>query len=261
MTAEKMVYSDDELIVRIWDREHIRHTMNRFCYYLSNEEPRRAINELWVTKPDNRVRASLGYNTGFYRGLDEVARHLVVDREQRLKDNLRARAAGDPSLQGSGSSGASDIGLGYGCSGMLTLTTPLTILADDGMSARFVGYSLGYSAEGKPGGAADAYLSCDLLFADLLKEDGEWRILNLTFNHDHTIECGTSYADVPILGWDDPLVAREGEPTIKRTVYNPLYGWEYIYYDMPRPYYTYTDKDSYGPGGNLGKPYYERDPR
>jgi hypothetical protein len=255
MNDGKMICSDDELIARIWDREEIRHTMNRLCYHLSNEEPRRAIGELWVTKPENRAKASLGYNTGFYKGMDEVARHLVADRERRMHDNLRVRTDEGPSVQNS------NLRPGYGCSRMLTLTTPLTVLSDDGMSARFTGFCPGYSAEGKPGGAVDAYLTFDRLFADLLKEDGVWHILNLTFNHDHTVECGTSYADAPVLGWDDPIVAMEGEPTIRRTVYDPLYGWEYMYSDMPRPYCTYSDKDSYGPDGNLGKPYYERDPR
>jgi hypothetical protein len=253
MSEKKMVYSDDELIVRMWDKENIRHTMNRFCYYLSNGEPRRAIGELWVAKPENSGRASLGYNTGFYTGLDEVARHLVVDRDDRLQENLKKRLDADPD--------GSALKPGHGCSGMLTLTTPLIVLSDDGGSARFLGYSLGYTAEGKPDGTSEAYLTFSLVFTDLIKEDGEWRILNLTFNHDHTVECGANYADIPVLGWDDPIVARDGEPTVRRTVYDPLYGWEYIFSDMPKPYYTYTEGESYGPGGDLGKTYYERDPR
>ena len=58
---------------------------------------------------------------------------------------------------------------------------------------------------------------------------------------------------------DDPLEAEFGEPTVKRTVYEPFFGWEYMYQDMPRPYYSYTDIRSYGPEGELGLPYYERE--
>ena len=51
------------------------------------------------------------------------------------------------------------------------------------------------------------------------------------------------------------------EESIYFTVYDPLYGWEYIWQDMPRPYETYREREGYGPGGDLGKPYYERERR
>ena len=252
MNEKPMEYTEDELITRLWDTEYIRHTMNRFCYYLSNEEARRAINELWVTKPENRQSASLGVNTGYYAGLGEVVRHLVLDRDRRLYQNLEARHAADASVENANS------WLGYGCSRMCTLTTPLIVIADDGRSARFLGISPGFMSEGKPYGMVDAYITFDLIVADLLKEDGEWRIWHLTFAHDHTVECGTNYANVPIFDWDDPVTMRDGEPTVKRDVYNPLYGWEHIYDDMPRNYYTYTERDGYGPDSDFGKPYYGR---
>ena len=55
------------------------------------------------------------------------------------------------------------------------------------------------------------------------------------------------------------MEAEFGEPTVKRTVYEPFFGWEYLYQDMPRPYYSYTDLRSYWPEGELGIPYYERE--
>jgi hypothetical protein len=255
MRQTNALLTEDEQIARLWDIENIRHAMNRFCYYLSNEEPRRAIDELWVAEADNRNTASLGYNTGYYIGLDEVSRHLVSDREARLSGNLKARSAADPSIDGS------DINRGYGFAAMMTLTTPLIIVADDGRTARFLGYCLGFTTEGKPDDTAESYLTFELILADLILEGDEWRIWHLVFQHDHTIEVGKNYADVPVIGWSDPVIARSGTPTRAQEVYNPLYGWEYIYQDMPRRYPTYTDKTGYGPDGDLGKTYFERDPR
>ena len=45
-----MQYTNEELAIRLWDTEHIRHTMNRMCYYLSNRDFRGLINDLWVQK-------------------------------------------------------------------------------------------------------------------------------------------------------------------------------------------------------------------
>ena len=77
------------------------------------------------------------------------------------------------------------------------------------------------------------------------------------------ITVGENYADVPVYldPKDEPLHDDFGTPTIEQEVYNPFFGWENMWYDMPRPYQTYADETSYGPEGNLGKPYYERDKR
>jgi hypothetical protein len=61
---------------------------------------------------------------------------------------------------------------------------------------------------------------------------------------------------------EDPITALDyGAPTIQRTVFDPFFGWEYIWQDMPKPYSTFTPKESYGPEGDLGKPYYQRERR
>ena len=73
-----MQYTNEELAIRLWDTEHIRHTMNRMCYYLSNRDFRGLINDLWVQK--NKRTASLGYNNGYYIGMDEIVRHLVLEQ-------------------------------------------------------------------------------------------------------------------------------------------------------------------------------------
>ena len=73
-----MQYTSEELAIRLWDTEHIRHTMNRMCYYLSNRDFRGLINDLWVQK--NKRTASLGYNNGYYIGMDEIVRHLVLEQ-------------------------------------------------------------------------------------------------------------------------------------------------------------------------------------
>lgn len=251
--GKKIVYTNDELVERITDVEDIRYTMNRLCYFMGNEEGRRMINELWVQEADHRRTASLGYNNGYYVGLDSVINHLVVDRNNERYANLKARSEANPEVP------CNNLNLGYGCASMRTLTTPLIKEADDGRTARYMGYSLGFTSSGNPDDTADSYFLMDRIFADLVKEEDGWKIWHLIITHDHTMEVGGNYSNIPIQGWDDPIEAEFGEPDIKQTVYDPFPGWEYMYYDMPRKYYTYTEKGGYGPNSDMGKPYYIRD--
>ena len=36
------------------------------------------------------------------------------------------------------------------------------------------------------------------------------------------------------------------------------YGWEYLFYDMPRPFKTYDEDEGYGPKGKVGRKFYQR---
>jgi hypothetical protein len=180
--------------------------------------------------------ASLGYNSGWYKGISEVRRHLV--------DDYNARVAGKT-----------------GVSEMDTVTTPLPYVADDGKTARYQGYRIGYTAEGKPDSDdAEIYFDFGLIHADLVKQGEEWRIWHLVLQHDHTVEVGTDYSTVPVkLPFGaDPLENRFGTPTQEETVYNPFFGWEYMWDDMPRPHETYSVKEGCSPESDLNKPYYKR---
>lgn len=251
-----MVYTNEERIDRICDREACVQLINRHSIYYSNDQRRQELSDLWVRRPEHQKTAALGYNNGWYVGLEEIARHYVAEREDQLYERLAPYCA-DGCVESCRSN------LGLGASAMHTSTTPLVYLADDGKTARYQGYQLGYQSVGRPDGTAESFLEFGLLYADLLKEEGEWKIWHLVMEHDHTVEVGTAYSDVPVRRPDaeDPLARDYGAPTIGRTVYNPLFGWEYVWQDMPRPYETYRDSEGYGPGGNLGKPYYERERR
>lgn len=248
------VFTPEEVVIRIWDKETCVQLINRHSFYYSNDQRQQELNDLWVRTPELQKTASLGYNNGYYVGMDEIARHYVEDRKAQQMERLIPYA---PALA------PTEANLGQGCAFMHTSTTPLVYISDDGKTARYLGYQLGFQAIGKSECDADVYLEFGLIFADLVKEDGLWKIWHLVLEHDHTVEVGTAYSDVPIRRpeEEDPLRPDWGNPTIPQSVYNPLYGWEYIWQDMPKPYATYTDEESYGPLGNLGKPYYQRERR
>lgn len=245
-------FTNDELVVRIWDKENVIKTINRHSYYYSNEMRREELADIWVREPENRRTASLSYNNGFFIGMEEIERHYAAFRDEQRRAALSPyHAAGVDCLPG------------HGCAAMHTSTTPLVYIADDGKTAQYLGYHLGFESTGKPDGSADTYMDLGLIHADLVKEGDAWRIWHLSLEHDHTITVGENYAKVPIrqAPEEDPLFVNFGTPTLPREVYDPFFGWENMWYDMPRPYETMTAERSYGPDGNLGKMYYERDKR
>lgn len=250
-------FTEEEEVLRIWDKENCVQLINRHSFYYSNDMRREELNDLWVQAPEHKETASLGYNNGYYVGMREIARHYVGDREAQRFARLKPYCDADPNLAWVSAN------LGLGCAAMHTSTTPLVYIADDGKTARYLGYQLGFQANGRPDGDADAYFEFGLIFADLVKEEGGWKIWHLVLEHDHTVEVATAYADVPVYRpeEEDPLRPDWGDPTVRQDVYQPLFGWEYLWQDMPRPYDTYRDKESYGPRGDLGKPYYKRERR
>ena len=45
---------------------------------------------------------------------------------------------------------------------------------------------------------------------------------------------------------------------MKKEVYDNQFGWEYLFYDLPRPFKTYDEDEGYGPKGKVGRKFYER---
>lgn len=255
MTQKKPDYTDDELVIRLWDKENIQKLMARHAYCYSNDQRREELTSLWVRKPNNMPTASLGHNDGYFVGMDEISRYYVADRNERLYEQLKAYSDADPSVE------YSDINLGFGVSNIHTLNTPLIYIAEDRKTARYMGYDCFQRTAGKPDGSADAYFGFGLVFADLMMEDGEWRIWRLIMQTDHMVAAGTAYTDVPIHldPAEDPIKSEYGEPTVGKQIYNPLFGWELLYQDMPRPYYSYEDWDGFGPDSKMGLSFYERE--
>ncbi len=255
MPEKKECFSRDELIQRVWAKEQIKDLMCRHSYYYSNEQRREELSRLWVRRNQNRRTASLGSNTGFYVGMDEIIQYYVIKHEKDRYDQLEALHAEKPELA------VDSTNLAHGAIELHALNTPLVYIADDGLTARYLGYDIGIHAVAKSPETAEAYNVMGLVQADLLLEDGEWKIWHLYLQHDHTLPAGGKYSEIPYdrPQSEDPIVAEFGNPTVPRINYEPMIGWEHLYEDMPKNYYTYDERDGCGPSSNLGQPYYMRE--
>lgn len=251
----KKVYTEDEYIVRMWEKEYLQDLVARFMFAWSNGERREALDKYWVRKTHNQRDASFGENNGFYVGMEEIVRHFIGEYEDECKADLKAFQDARPEK---GYTGA-DLGLGKTL--LHDCTTPLLFIADDGQTARYLCYDVGMEATGKPDGTSKSYFEIGLCFIEFIKEGDAWRIWHLVYQHDFSIEAGKDYEKVG--RWLTPeqnaeFTRHHGNPTKPFDVYDDMFGWEYIYFDMPAPYRTYEEEEGYGARGKIGKKYYDR---
>lgn len=247
MSAARPVYTDDEMAIRIWDKENIRDLMARRAFYLANEERRKELDTLWVNKPENRRSASFGRNWGYYIGMDEIIYYYVVkhdkDRYKALEDYCKANQ----------SLAYVKENLGYGCMNIHPVSTPRIVIAGDGKTARGIWYSIGQETIGRPDGTAEAMWFGEVICGDFIKEDGSWKIWHLYIGNDFFVEAGTSYAEqeVYLPPEDDWASIEFGTPTMPMPVHDKTLNWADNYPLIPQPYQTFTDENSYGPKGHL----------
>lgn len=247
----KREFTDEEMILHAWDKEMIQNLVSRFTLYWGNGQTERALSELWVQEPEHRSDASFATNTGFYVGMEEVRRHLVEEPLALQNQVLEEFKAADPKY------GAAQPGLGL--TAMHSCTTPLLFISADDQYARYLCYDLGMTGQGSPQGTAQCYFEFGLLLIELVREKDGFRIWHLVQQHDFSIESGKNYNDInTVIEGYDPSSRHYGDPTVKTEVYDNQYGWEYLFYDMPRPFKTYEEEEGYGPKGKVGKKFYER---
>ena len=247
-------YTADEILWRAYQREMIADTVGRFVNYWGNGDTARAIDELWVKEPENQKTASFGTNIGYYVGMPEVERYLVSELAQREDKTLAEFQAARPEK------GYTAADRGLGMVRQHSATTPLVYIADDGLTARMLVYDLGLMGVGHPDGRGETFFQFGLLFLELAREGDAFKIWHVVSEHDFTIPTGVNYNETPTIITDpnDPSKWEFGDPTVKREVYNNVFGWEYLFEDMPKPYKYYDEDMGYGANGKVGRKFYER---
>lgn len=243
---EDKVFTDDELIVRVMDKEEIKKLMAKRAFYYANNQRRRELDELWVKTPEFTQSASYGRNWGYYVGMDSIADYYVVQHTRRQYEALEAIHANDPTVA------VNNLNLGLGCSAFHTVTTPMLYIAGDGATARGLWYSAGQETIMQADGTAKAYWTMDNMAADFVKENGQWKIWHLVVCSDFFVEAGTDFKTgtlEPLTG-PDPFRDGFGTPDIPMTVHNPRYNLSDNYPPMPLPYDTYTVQGSLAPEGH-----------
>lgn len=208
------MYTDDELIRRVWDVEEIKKLANKRVYYQTNQWSERELDELWTA--EHRDTASFGSNTGFYVTLDSIRKWYAT------------RPSGTGVLQS------------------YPISTGLVELAGDGKTAKGLWYCIGQ--ETVPGKAT--WITGKVAM-DFIKEGDGWKIWHVVEANDLTGEAGGNYSEGDPY-WNpetDPVVKAFGTPDVPVLTHDPNFNWWDDYPAMPEPYDTWDDTISYGPEG------------
>lgn len=267
-------YTDEELVVRLWDKEEIKDLMSRRCYYKQNDWRQQELQELWVADPEYQATASLSNNLGYFVGMADITAYYVDGIAEKRQGQLEMVKANYPDAQ-------------YGNSVMNAHTyhTVMVELAGDGKTARYLAYDHGHQTDPQPDGTAKGYWTSGHILADLVKEDGVWKIWHIKSMHDLSIPAapvpgagGGGFGGpppeedgeggpppeggeggpgpggppkMPDLG-PDPYEDDYGTPTIPKP-YVVKWAWNDLPKQMPNTYTpneTYDPKLSYGPDGH-----------
>lgn len=260
-------YTNEELVTRLWDKEYVKDLMARRCYYKQNDWRERELAELWVTEDSLKKTASLANNLGYFVGMEDIRAYYVDGIRQRREKQLELVKKTRPEAE-------------YGNSVMNAHTyhTIMVELSGDGKTARYLCYDHGHQTDPQEDGTAVGTFNSGHMLADLIKENGVWKIWHIKSMHDWTIpakgvpgagggmfgpppedEEGPPPEGEPMGGpppmpdmGPDPFEDDYGVPTVAAP-YITKYGWNDLPKQMPNTYEpneTYKPELSYGPDGH-----------
>jgi len=219
------VYDDDTQIRKTWDIEEIRNVAHKFSFLMANNERDRAIAECWVTDPEYTKDASYGKNWGYYVGLDEVKKYLT-DPERVAK---------------------------Y-VAGQQPMTSWVVEMAHNDNTAQAVFYCIWWEVNKNAEGKDEANWFGAKVGVDFVKQADGWKIWHYFMGADIYCPAGGSFSEQPSTitetpGWDHPMKADFGTPTIPMDAYTVKYNWSH-YPPLPTPHDTYAETVNCGPTGN-----------
>ena len=246
ITFEHRLYTERELIQRVWDIEDVMSLMNRRVYYVAQGLRRQELNDLWVRESDHRKTASFGRNYGYYLGMDEIVRYYVVEHEEQRQAILDEYCAAYPDIENI----PANLNIGFTTLG--PTSTPVVEIAQDRATARGIWYSIAQETTGRPGGKSQAIWRGEKVAADFVREGDEWKIWHLVITTDYTNPAGVRHEDEPFsyAPGTDPLQVEFGRPTMPVLTHDNRYHWSDDYPYVPDPYETFTPSQSYAPEGH-----------
>lgn len=160
--------------------QEIQNLMARRMYYHSIGHNEQEL-ALWSKKQEIRW----AQNQGCWVGMDSLKVYYDdVNRKMQAAD-LKRMAAANPLIE--------DVpeNRGIGNSAIHTLTSPIVVIADDGMSAKATWYTPGIILSSPDGKTPNGSWIWERYAADFVNEDGEWRFLNLQVNTDFMNPMGS----------------------------------------------------------------------
>lgn len=207
---------------RAYQVEEVKKLLSIRAYLEQANKRAEIIDTLWTK--EHADTASYGRNWGYYVGLDNI-RAYYVDKNP------------------------------FGATGTdicHPFTTYKIIIADDNKTAQATWYSIGYEINPANGKDTDCYWDNQRCGADLILEDGQWKIWHYFAGTDFALRPGFAYASLKTeetTPCDKHLEKEFGTPTQAFTAYDSFYNY-YFYPEITMEHATFADVISNGPEGN-----------
>ena len=207
---------------RAYQVEEVKKVLSIRSYLEQANKRAEIIDTLWTK--EHADTASYGRNWGYYVGLDNIRKYYV-----------------DGNKFG-----------GVGTDICHPFTTYMIVIADDNKTAQVTWYSIGYEINPANGKDVDCYWDNQRCGADLVLEDGQWKIWHYFAGTDFALRPGFPYASLKTEETTpcDKYLEREfGEPTEKVEAYTSFYNY-FPYPELTMEHATFADAISNGPEGN-----------
>lgn len=239
-----MTYTAETLMTRWEQLRAIKNLMGRMSadYVLKKESS--MVDSYW----SNREDITLGINTGWFIGREEVARYY-----REISDRIKAESVLISSIFPKELSEKDEQSLhGVGTMDYKPIDTPVVEIAGDGLTAKGIWSVRGSHARITPSGPV-AYWEWGWFLADFILEEGQFRLWHLQYLIEAEKPCGHSWTSPEysyplrpefseVSGFSDP------KPTVEE-VLREKYRDDRPFTALPRipePYDTFGDTFTYG---------------
>ena len=229
-SAIRMKYScskpeDFDIETRAWRAyqvEEVKKVLSKRSYLEHANRRAEALDTLWTK--ERADTASYGRNWGYYVGMDNIRKYYV-----------------DGNTFG-----------GAGTDICHPFTTFKVHIADDNKTAQATWYSIGYEINPALDKDVDCYWDDQRCGADLVYEDGQWKIWHYFAGTDFALRPGFNYMSLKTeetTPCDKYLEKEFGEPTVAFKAYDSFYNYNF-YPEITMEHATFADAISNGPEGN-----------
>lgn len=237
--------TSEQLVGIFEDQRDLKNLMGKVCYTMLLKQEKNMVADFWSKRQD----ICLGLNDGYYVGADAVKGYYQSLHEHTLKatEFLKERFPDrmdklTPEEQ-----------YGAGSMDVKPMDTAVIEIAKDGASARGIWYSRGTYNDITPQGPL-SFWKLAVYGCDFVREDGQWKILNMLNLTDILCPGGRSWGDpnpepfpdLPEFAGAEPFQApKPTHPQVLHQTYYP--GRPFMPLpEPPVPYETLAQTDTYG---------------
>lgn len=238
-------YTSEQLVGIFEDQRDLKNLMGKVCFTMLLKREKDMVASFWSQRED----ICLGLNGGWYVGRAAVAGYYQALHDHTAEATEFLKKAFPDRMEKL----TEEEQFGAGSMDVKPMDTAVIEIAGDGESARGIWYSRGTYNDLTPQGPL-AFWKLGVYACDFVREEGQWKILNMLNLTDIHVPGGRSwgdpnpapYPDLPEFAGAKPFQApAPTHPQVLRETYYPGRPFAPLP-EPPVPYETLAETDTYG---------------